>query len=157
MGASKGFQSLFSYSSNPILPHLVSNQKCLDIGASLSINWTISCFMVLVSSFRSLSLAHFLPSASNNLLFLSRHILSVCCHFLLDVLGYAHWLCSLFYILHLSWAQYFILWLICLFLFSTQYFYYRKVKGMFHIHTIVERFAFITLSFFFMDLGLKVN
>ena len=157
MGASEGLQSLFSYSSDPILPHLVSNQEYIDIGASLSINWTIPCFMVMVSSFRSLSVAHFLPRASNSLLFLSRHILSVCCHFLLDVLGYAHWPCSFFYILHLSWARYFILWSICLFLFSTRYFYYRKVKGMFHIHTIVERFAFITLSFFFMDLGLKVN
>ena len=90
MGASEGLQSLFSYSSDPILPHLVSNQEYIDIGASLSINWTIPCFMVMVSSFRSLSVAHFLPRASNSLLFLSRHILSVCCHFLLDVLGYAH-------------------------------------------------------------------
>ena len=157
MDASKGLQSLFSYNSNPMLPHLFSNRECLDIDTSFSISWTTISYMVLVSSCCSLSLAHFLPKASDSLLFLSWHILSVCCHFLLDVLGYAHWSCSLFYILHLSWARYFILWSICLFLFSTRYFYYRKVKGMFHIHTIVERFAFITLSFFFMDLGLKVN
>ena len=118
---------------------LVSSIKCLEIRANLSISWTTSCYMVLVSSCCSLSLAYFLFKALDGLLFLSWHILSVCCHFLLDVLGYAHWSCSLFYILHLSWAWYFILWSICLFLFSTQYFYYKKVKGMFsHSHHFRE-------------------
>ena len=124
---------------DPILHFLVSNQGCLDIGASLSISWTIPSCIVLVSSCHSFSLKYFLPKASYSLLFLSRHILSICCHFLLDVLGYAHWSCSFFYIFHLSWAWYFILWSICLFLFSTQYFYYKKVKGMFsYSHHFLE-------------------
>ena len=136
MGTSEGLQSLFSYNSDPVLPLLISNKECLHISASLSISWTTPCCMVLVSSYLSLSRAHFLPRALDTLLFLSRHILSICCHFLLDVLGYAHWSCSLFfYILHLSWTRYFIFWSICLILFSTRYFYYRKVKGMFsHSH-----------------------
>ena len=121
MGASEGLQSLFSYNSNPMLPHLFSNRECLDIDASFSISWTTISCMVLVSSCCSLSLAHFLPKASDSLLFLSWHILSVCCHFLLDVLGYARWSHSLFYILHLSLAWYFILWSICLILFSTRF------------------------------------
>ena len=157
MGASKSLWGHFSHNMDPILHLLVSSRECLDISTSLSISWTTPCYMVLVSSCRSLSLAHFLPGASDSLLFLSWHILLVCCHFMLDVLGYVHWSCSPFYILHLSWASYFILWSICLFLFSTWYFHYRKVKTCFHIHTIFERFAFITLSFFFIELRLKVN
>ena len=95
--------------------------------------------MVLVFSYRSLSLAYFLPRASDSLIFLSWHILLVCYHFLLDILGYTHWSCSHFYILHLLWAWYFIFWSICLILLSTQYFYYRKVKCMFsHSHHFLE-------------------
>ena len=96
MGASEGLQSLFSYSSDLILPLLVSSWECLDISASLSISWTTPYCIVLVSSCCSLSLTHFLPRALDSLLFLSWHILSIFCHFLLDVLGYVHWLCSLF-------------------------------------------------------------
>ena len=70
---------------------------------------------------------------------------------------YAHWLCLPFYILHVSWAWYFFFWSICLFLFSTQYFHCRKVKACFHIHTTFERFVFITLSLFFIELRLKMN
>ena len=121
MGASEDLQSLFSYSSDPVLPHLVSSWECLEISASLRISWTTLYCMVLVSSCRSLSLAHFLPRTLDSLLFLGWHILSVCCHFLLNVLRYVHWLCSLFYILHLSWAWYFILWLTHLILFSTRF------------------------------------
>ena len=118
-----------------MLPHLVSSWECLEINASLSISWTTIYCMVLVSSCRSLSLTCFLPRTLDGLLFLRWRILSVCCHFLLDVLGYAYWLCSLFYILHVSWAWYFILWLTCLILFPTRYFHYRKVKGKFsHLH-----------------------
>ena len=157
MGASESLRGRFSHSMDPILHLLVSNRECLDIAASLSISWTTPCYIVLVSSYRSLSLAYFLPGASDSLISLSRHILSVCCHFMLDVFGYVHWSCSPFYILHLSWTLYFILWSICLFLFSTWYFHYRKVKACFHIHTIFERFAFITLSFFFIEFRLKVN
>ena len=120
MGVSESLRGRFSHSMDPILHFLVSNQGCLNIGASLSISWTIPSCMVLVSFCRSLSLKHFLPKASYSLLFLSRHILSICCHFLLDVLGYAHWSRSSFYILHLSWAWYFILWSIFLFIFSTR-------------------------------------
>ena len=136
MGAFESLQGCFSHNMDPVLHLLVSNRECLYIGASLSISWTTPCCMVLVSSYRSLSLAHFLPRTLDSLFFfLSWHILSFCCHFLLDVLGYAHWLCSHFYILHVSWAWYFILWSIYLFLFSTRYFHYRKVKGMFsHSH-----------------------
>ena len=102
-------------------------------------NWITPCCMELVSSYRLLSLAHFFPRALDSIFFLNRHILSVCCHFLFNVLGYAHWSYSSFYILHLSWARYFILWSICLFLFSTRYFHYRKVKGMFsHSHHFWE-------------------
>ena len=90
MGTSEGLQSLFSYNSDPVLPLLISNKECLHISASLSISWTTPCCMVLVSSYLSLSRAHFLPRALDTLLFLSQHILSTCCHFLLDVLGYAH-------------------------------------------------------------------
>ena len=110
MGASEGLQILFSYSSNPIfsLFFLVFSCECLEIRASLSISWaTISC-MILVFSCRSLNLTYFLPRALDSFLFLIWRILLVCCHLLLDVLGYAHWSCSLFYILHLSWARYFI-------------------------------------------------
>ena len=139
MGAFKGLQNLFSYSSDPILHFLVFSWDDLDISASLSISWTTICCVVLVSSCRLLSLARFLHRASDSFLFLSRHILSVCCHFLLDVLGHAHWSCSLFYIFHLLWVWYFILWSICLFLFSTRYFYYKKVKCMFsHSHHFWE-------------------
>ena len=122
-----------------MLPILVSSWECLEISESLSISWTTLCCMVLVSSCRSLSLARFLPRTLNNLLFLGWHILSVCCHFLLDVLWYVHWLCSHFYILHVSWAWYIILWLTCLILFSTRYFHHRKVKVMFsHSHHFLE-------------------
>ena len=118
---------------------LVSNRECLDIGASLSISWTTPFCMVLVSSCHSLSLAHFLPRTLDSFLFLSWHILLVFCHFLLDILGYAHWLCWYFYILLVSWAWYFIPWSICLFIFSTRYFHYRKVKDMFsHSHHFLE-------------------
>ena len=108
MSASEGLQSIFSYSSDPVLPLLVSNWECLDIGVSLSISWTIPYCMVLVSSCRSLSLSYFLPRVLDILLLLIWRILLVCCHFLLGVLGYDHWWCSLFYILYLSWAWYFI-------------------------------------------------
>ena len=122
VGASESIQGRFSHNMDLVFHFLVSNREYLDIGVSLSISWTTPCCMVLVSSSHSLSISF---------LFLSWHILSVCCHFLLDVLGYAHWLCWHFYILHVSWAWYFIPWSICLFLFSTWYFHYRKVKCMF--------------------------
>ena len=139
MGASKSLQGCFSHNMAPVLHFLVFNQECLDIGESLSINWTTPCCMVLVSSCCLLSLEHFLHKTLDSFIFLSWHILSVCCHFLFEVLGYAHWLCSYFYILHVSWAWYFILWSICLFIFSTRYFHYRKVKDMFsHSHHFLE-------------------
>ena len=139
VGAFESLWGCFSRSLDPILPLLVSSWECLEINASLSISWTTPCCMVLVSSCCPLSLAHFLPRALDSLFFLSWHILSVCCHFLLDVLGYANWSCSHFYILHLSWAWYFIFWSICLILFSTRYFHYRKVKDMFsHSHHFLE-------------------
>ena len=157
MGAFESLWGRFSHSMDLVLHLLVSNQEYLDIGASLSISWTTPCCMVLVSFCHSLSLAHFLPRTLDSLLFLGWHILSVCCHFLLNVVGYAHWLCSHFYILNVSWAWYFIFWLICIFLFSTWYFHCRKVKACFHIHTTFERFVFITLLLFFIELRLKMN
>ena len=119
---------------------MVFSWECLEISASLSISWTIFCHVVLIHSSLLLSLTYFLPRALDSFFFfLSWHFLLVCCHFLLDVLGYAHWLYSHFYILLMSWAWYFILWSICLFLFSTRYFYYKKVKNMFsHSHNFWE-------------------
>ena len=155
MGASEDLQSLFSYSSDLVLPHLVSSWECLEISASLRISWTTLYCMVLVSSCRSLSLAHFLPRTLDSLLFLGWHILSVCCHFLLDVLRYVHWLCSLFYILHLSWAWYFILWLSRLILFSTRF---SLQKGEMQVFTFTPFFsmsAFTTWSSFFVEFVLK--
>ena len=158
MGASKSLRGRFSHSLDPILPILVSSQECLDISASLSISWTTPCCMVLVSSCRSLSLAHFLPRASDSLLFLSWHILSVYCHFLLDILGYVHWSYShifTFFTCHGLSTSFFgqFAW----FYFQPDIFITKRWKACFHIHTIFERFAFITLSFFSMELGLKVN
>ena len=104
--------------------------------------------MELVSSYRLLSLAHFFPRALDSIFFLkSTHSfdllsLSVWCFricSLIILIDHTHWSYSSFYILHLSWARYFILWSICLFLFSTRYFHYRKVKGMFsHSHHFWE-------------------
>ena len=65
---------------DPIHYLLVSDRECLDIGASLSISCTTPCCMVLVYSYCSLSLTHFLSMVSNSLFFLSWHILSVDCH-----------------------------------------------------------------------------
>ena len=126
-------------SLDTILYFLVSDRECLDIGVSLSINWTTSCCMVLVSSCCSLSLAHFLLMVSDSFFFSWVNTFFWLIVTVLDILGYAHWLYSFLYILHLSWARYFILWSICLFLFSTQCFYYRKVKGMFsYSHHFLE-------------------
>ena len=154
MGAFESLQGCFSHNMDLVLHLLVSNQECLDVGASLSISWTTFYCMVLLSSCCSLSLAHFLPRALDSLLFLIWHFLSVCCHFLLNVLGHAHWSCSPCYILYMSWAWYFILWLICLFLFSTRYFYYKKVKDMFsHSHHFLE----VRLYHFFFLYGAWVE
>ena len=155
MGASESLQGCFSHNMDPVLHLLVSNRECLYIGASLSISWTTPCCMVLVSSYRSVSLAHFLPRVLDSLIFLSRHILLVCCHFLLDVLGYAHWSCSLFYFLHMSWAWYFIIWSICLFLFSTRYFIKERWKTFFHIHNAFERSLLSPYYFSLWSLGWK--
>ena len=117
-----------------MLPHLVSNWECLEISASLSISWTTLYCMVLVSSCRSLR-AHFLPRTSDSLFFLGWHILSVCCHFLLNVLGYAHWLCSFFFIFftYHGLDTSFFGWLVW-FYFQPD-FHYRKVKDRFsHSH-----------------------
>ena len=86
---------------------LVSSIKCLEIRANLSISWTTPCCMVLPSSCCLLS----------SLFFLSWHILSICCHYAWHV-----GICSsiMFTLLELSWAWYFILWLIHLILFSTR-------------------------------------
>ena len=144
MGASKSLQGRFSHSLDPILPLLDSNRECLNIGASLSISWTTPCCLVLISSCYLLSLAHFLPRVLDSLIFLSRHILLVCCHFLLDVLGYTHWSCSPFYIIHLSWARYFILWLICLFLFFNSIFSLQKDGRHVFIFTTFLRGSFLS-------------
>ena len=156
VGTSAGLLILFSYSSNPILPLLVSSWEWLEINASLNISWITFCHVVLTSSSLSLSLAYFPPRALDSLIFLSWHFLLACCHFLLDVLGYVHWSCSPFYILHLSWASYFILQSICLFLFSTQNFYYKKVKGMFsHSYPFWDTHLDHLIIFFLLSLGWK--
>ena len=90
MGASEGLQSLFSYSSDLVLPHLVSSWECLEVSASLSINWTTLYCMVLVSSCRSLSLAHFLPRTLDSLLFTLTHSFS-----LLSLSTWCFGICSL--------------------------------------------------------------
>ena len=40
VGASEGLQSLFSYSSDPVLPLLMSSRECLENSASLSFSQT---------------------------------------------------------------------------------------------------------------------
>ena len=157
MSASKGLQSLFSYSSDPVLPHLVSSWECLEISASLGISWTTLYCMVSVSSCRSLSLAHFLPRTLDSLLFLRWRILLVCCHFLLDVLRYVHWLCSLFYILHLSWAWYFILWLSRLILFSTRFSLQKGERRILTSTLFSRESPWSPYYFSLMELKLKVE
>ena len=70
MGASESLQGCFSHNMDLVLHLLVSNRECLYIGASLSISWTTPCCMVLVSSYRSVSLAHFLPRTLDTFFFL---------------------------------------------------------------------------------------
>ena len=70
MGASKSLRGCFSHNMDPVLHFLVFNQECLDIGESLSINWTTPCYMVLVSSCCLLSLEHFLHKTLDSFYFL---------------------------------------------------------------------------------------
>ena len=150
MSASEGLQSLFSYRSNPVLPHLVSSWECLEMSASLSISWTTLYCMVLVSSCRSLSLAHFLPRTLDSLLFLGWHILSVVVTFYLmfwDMfIDYAHFFIFFTYhgldISFFGWVAWF---------YFQPDFHYKKVKGKFsHSHHFFEMFAFTTWSFFYI-------
>ena len=55
MGTSEGLQSLFSYSSDPILHFLMSNRECSEIIASLSFSWStllhcVDLFLLVQSS-----------------------------------------------------------------------------------------------------------
>ena len=54
MGAYEGLQSLFSYSSNLVLPLLISSRECLEINVSLSFSWTtllhfVNLFILVLS------------------------------------------------------------------------------------------------------------
>ena len=143
---------------DPIHYLLVSDRECLDIGASLSISCTTPCCMVLVYSYCSLSLTHFLSMVSNSLFFLSWHILSVDCH-----RAWHFGICSLIRLISLHSSPimgsifHSLVDLLIYIYFQPDIFFTKRWKTCFHIHTIFERFAFITLSFFFMELGLKVN
>ena len=55
MGASEGFQSLFSYSSNLVLPQLVSSCECLEISMSLNYSWTT--FLLCIDLFLSVQIS----------------------------------------------------------------------------------------------------
>ena len=136
---------------------LVFSWECLEISASLSISWTIPSHMVLVSSCHSLSLAHF--PLGFHIVFFSwfdtffRFVVTFYLMFWDVLIDHAHFFT--FLTCHGLGTSFF--GRFAYFYFQPDIFITKRWKTCFHIHTIFERFTFIILSFFFMELGLKVN
>ena len=157
MGASEGLQSLFSYSSGPILHLLVSNWECLEISTSFSISWITFCHVILDYSFHSMSLACFFPRTFISFSWLGTSFqLVVFCLMLWDMFIDHDHLFTLHTYHGLSTS--FFVWSLVRFSTRCSYFHYGKVKGMFSHSIFFKRFALSTLSFFlFMELEFKVE
>ena len=155
MGASESLRGHFSHNMDPILHLLVSSRECLDIDTSLSISWTTPCHMVLVSSCHSLSLAHF--PLGFHIVFFSwfdtffRFVVTFYLMFWDVLIDHAHFFT--FLTCHGLGTSFF--GRFAYFYFQPDIFITKRWKTCFHIHTIFERFTFITLSFFLLSLGWK--
>ena len=133
---------------------LVSSWECLEIGMSLSIGWITFRLDTLVCVFHSMSLACFLPRAFVSLL--AWHT-----PFTLLSLTRCFQICSWssFYTVHLSQAQYLILWWTLDLIFNSMLIFSLQ-KGERHVFTFTpfsRESPWSPCHLYLMELELKVD
>ena len=156
MGASESLQNPLSHYLDPMFSLLVSSWKCSKISISLSIGWITSCFVALDSFSRLMSLTCLLPKASISISCLGTSFhFAITCLMLWDMFVDHDHIFAL-YTYHGPNIPFFI-WCSILFSSRCSYLHYRNVKDIFTHSSSFEKVTLITLSFFFMKLGLETK